>query len=182
MDGDMLVVAWKSLVLRGALAIVFGIFAVAWPISTVVTLAVLWGIWALIDGIGLFVAAADREGPAGGRLLTVLMGVIALLAAFYGIFSPAVTAVTLTWILGIWLMVRGVFGLLAALMSTTPLPRGAVALSGILDIVIGILFAANPGRSAIGLAVLLGILAIAWGVVLVGAGFAVRRGAQQLTA
>ncbi len=181
MDGDMLVVTWKSLLLRGALAIVFGIFAVAWPISTVVTLAVLWGVWALVDGIGLLIAASDRQSPASGRVVTVLMGVIALLAAFYGIFRPAVTAVTLTWILGIWLMVRGVFGLMAAAMSATPLPRGAVALSGILDIVIGILFAANPGRSAISLAVVLGILAIVWGIVFVAAGFAVRRGARQLS-
>ena len=51
-----------------------------------------------------------------------------------------------------------------------------------LEPVIGILFAANPGRSAVGLAVLLGVLAIAWGVVLLGAGLAVRRDARQLTA
>jgi len=58
MIDDELSVSWKALVLRGVLAIVFGVFAVSWPISTALTLVVLWGVWALVDGIGLIVAAA----------------------------------------------------------------------------------------------------------------------------
>ncbi|WP_414673097.1 DUF308 domain-containing protein, partial [Kribbella sp.] len=40
------------LLVRGALGIVFGILAIAWPISTAIAFALLWGIWALTDGIG----------------------------------------------------------------------------------------------------------------------------------
>ena len=106
---NLLATSWKLIVLRGAIAIVFGIVAIAWPISTAISLAVLWGFWAFFDGVGLIAAATARETPSQGRLVMGVMGVIALIAAFYGIFSPAVTAVTLTWILGIWLIVRGVF-------------------------------------------------------------------------
>ena len=59
----------------------------------------------LVDGVQV-VRAGLREGhPTSARILLIVMGVAALIAAFFAIFSPAVAAVTLTWILGIWLIV-----------------------------------------------------------------------------
>jgi uncharacterized membrane protein HdeD (DUF308 family) len=103
------------------------------------------------------------------------MGGIALLAAFFAITSPGLTAVTLTWILGIWLIVRGAFELVGAFSSTLMMPRWLLVLSAALSILIGIFFAANPGKGAVGIAVWIGIMALVWGAVLVGTGLAVRR-------
>ena len=41
---------WQMLVLRGALGILLGILAIAWPISTALALITLFGLWALVDG------------------------------------------------------------------------------------------------------------------------------------
>ena len=46
MDREMFTSSWKMLVLRGAVGIVFGILAVAWPIETAIALMLLWGFWA----------------------------------------------------------------------------------------------------------------------------------------
>ena len=54
---DFLNLPWKMLLLRGAIGIVFGILAMVWPLETAIALALLWGIWALVDGIGLGMAA-----------------------------------------------------------------------------------------------------------------------------
>jgi uncharacterized membrane protein HdeD (DUF308 family) len=174
MDRDWLTVGWKWLVIRGVVAIVFGILAIAWPKTTAIALVLLWGFWALVEGIGCLVQAFQRQS-GGNRLWLGVIGVISLLAAFFAIFSPAMTAVTLTWILGIWLIVRGLFEVFAAFGSDLLMPRWLLLLSAALSIVIGILFAANPGSAAIGIAVLLGIMALLWGAVFVAVGLAVRR-------
>jgi uncharacterized membrane protein HdeD (DUF308 family) len=171
---DWMTVGWKMLIVRGVIGIVFGILAIVWPISTAIALALLWGFWALMDGIGSLTQAFQPESR-GSRFWLVLMGVIALVAAFFAIFSPAVTAVTLTWILGIWLIVRGVFEAVGAFSSNLMTPRWLLLLSAALSILLGILFAANPGAGAVSIAVLLGVTALLWGAAFVVGGLAVRR-------
>ncbi|MEV8378167.1 HdeD family acid-resistance protein [Kribbella sp. NPDC056861] len=170
---DWMTVGWKLLIVRGAIGIVFGILAIVWPISTAIALALLWGFWALMDGIGSL-TQAFRPG-AQGRLWLIVLGVIALIAAYFAIFSPAVTAVTLTWILGIWLIVRGVFEAVGAFTTDHLTPRWFLVLSAALSVLLGVLFAANPGKAAVGIAVVLGVVALLWGAAFLVAGLAVRR-------
>jgi uncharacterized membrane protein HdeD (DUF308 family) len=174
MEWDWLNTAWKMLVVRGALAIVFGILAIIWPISTAIALALLWGFWALVDGVGS-IAQAFQPESRGSRVWLVVIGVIALIAAFFAIFSPAVTAVTLTWILGIWLIVRGVFEAIGAFSSSMATPRWLLLVSAALSILLGILFVTNPGAGAVGIAVWLGITALIWGAAFVAIGLTIRR-------
>jgi uncharacterized membrane protein HdeD (DUF308 family) len=172
---------WSLLLIRGVAGIVFGVLAMAWPISTAIALAVLWGFWALVDGVS-WLARAFGPGRIGGpdRVWWILMGAVSLLAAFFALFSPGVTAVTLTWILGIWLIVRGGADVAGA-FSQRGATRGLVLLGAATSILLGILFAANPGAGAVGIAVTLGIFAVVWGVFLVLAAFAARRDEATVT-
>jgi len=125
--------------------------------------------------VGSF-AQAFQPGTSGwARFGLIAMGVIAFVVAFFAIFSPAVTAVTLTWILGIWLIVRGVFEVVGAFATSTVVPRWLLLLSALVDFLLGVLFVANPGRAAVGIAVVLGITALVWGVVFLVTGFIVRK-------
>lgn len=171
---DWMAVGWMMLIVRGVIGVVFGILAIVWPISTAIALALLWGFWALMDGIGSLTQAL-RPATRGSRLWLGAMGVIALVAAFFAIFSPAVTAVTLTWILGIWLIVRGVFEAIGAFTTEHLTPRWFLLLGAAFSILLGILFAANPGKGAVGIAVFLGVLALLWGAAFLVAGLAARR-------
>jgi uncharacterized membrane protein HdeD (DUF308 family) len=164
------------LMARGALAIVFGILAMAWPIETAIALVLLFGLWALVDGAGSFAQAFERDTPPSARILLSVMGVAALIAAFFAIFSPAVAAVTLTWILGIWLIVRGAFEVFAAFGATHDAPRWLLLVTAGVDVILGILFVANPGSSALAIAWVLGLVAIVWGIAFLATGFVVRRG------
>lgn len=175
MERDWLTLGWKMLLVRGVLGIVFGILAIAWPISTAIALALLWGIWALADGIGS-IAQAFQPKSRGSRLWLLALGVIAVIAGFFAIVHPGMTVATLTWILGIWLIIRGIFELAGAFSSGLPMPRWLLVLNGLLSLLIGILFAANPGAGAVGIAVVLGITALVWGVVLIAVAMSVRRG------
>jgi len=173
-DRVLLNVGWKMLVVRGVIGIIFGILAIVWPISTAIALMVLWGFWALVDGVGSLVQAFQPESQ-GSRLGLAFLGVIAVIAAFFAIFSPAVTVETLTWILGIWLILRGVFEAIGAFSNQRSTPRWLLFLGAALSILLGVFFVANPGRGAVGIAVWLGIIALAWGAVFVVMGLVMRR-------
>lgn len=173
MERDWLNVGWKVLLVRGVIAILFGIVAIAWPSSTAIALAFLWGFWALFDGVGSLVQAFQPESR-GSRVWLVIMGLVALVAAFFAIFSPAVTAVALTWVLGIWLIVRGVFEAIGAFSSSLVLPRWLLLLGAALSLLLGVLFVLNPGRAVVAIAVWLGIAALVWGGVFVAMAITIR--------
>ena len=159
-------VSWKLLVARGALGIVFGVMAMAWPVSTAVTLAVLWGIWAVVDGAAALAAAFTAPG-AGPKIMFAVLGVLGLVAGLMAFTRPGVTVVALTWLLGIWLVVRGAVDLGATVAGARVGPVWLGVVSSVLSIVAGLVCAANPGRSAVALAFWLGLLAALWGVVFV---------------
>jgi uncharacterized membrane protein HdeD (DUF308 family) len=171
---DLLSVGWKTLIVRGVIAIIIGILVIVWPIESAIAFVLLWGFWALFDGVGDIVQAFQPESK-GNRLWLWVMGIISLIAAFFAITSPGVAAKALTWILGLWLIIRGIFELVAAFSSSLPMPRWLLLLSAALSIVLGVLFVANPGHGAVTIAVLLGIMALIWGVVFLVLGFMVRR-------
>jgi uncharacterized membrane protein HdeD (DUF308 family) len=177
---DLLTAAWKLLLLRGVIGIVLGIVLIAWPQATIVVLMVLVGIWALIDGIGLAAQVFAKGAGTGQRVFFGVMALVALVVAIFAIFRPGVAASAVTWFLGVWLLVRGLFELVGAFSSTISAPRWLLVLSALLDLVLGWLFVANPGTAAVAVAVVIGILAIAWGVVFVVLALAARSATKDL--
>lgn len=176
---EFLRLSWKILLVRGVIGIVFGIVAMVWPLSTTVALVVLWGIWALVDGIGTLVVAGAAP-TTRAKVLYGVLGLVSVAAAGLAFFRPTETVTVLTWFLGIWLLVRGAFEVLAIVLGRR---EGMVALGLVgaaLSIAIGILFAANPGAAALSIAWLLGLLALLWGVVFVVAALVARKVANRL--
>ena len=61
---------WWVLLIRGIAAILFGILAFLWPGLTLAVLVLLFGAYALVDGIFSIIAAfAASDQPAGNRWL-----------------------------------------------------------------------------------------------------------------
>jgi uncharacterized membrane protein HdeD (DUF308 family) len=67
---------------RGVVGVIFGVLAMAWPDETVVVLVVLWGCWALVDGVMAIGFAGVAQGT-GATLAAVVLGVFSLVAAFF---------------------------------------------------------------------------------------------------
>jgi uncharacterized membrane protein HdeD (DUF308 family) len=173
---DWMTLRWTTLLARGLIGVAFGVLAMAWPDETVTVLVVIWGCWALLDGV-ITLAVVGRVPGTAPKVVAILAGAVALLVAFFAIARPGVAAATLTWFLGVWLVVRGVLEIVQAFSVDEPGGRWALALGGVLDGVIGVLFMANPGSAVLGIAFLLGLLAFLWGLAVVGLAFFVRRAA-----
>lgn len=167
-------VAWKVLLVRGLIALIFGVVAMVWPIGTALTLVVVWGFWALTDGVVNIASAFGRGVGGGQRVFFLIVGALGLVAAFFALFRPVSSAVALTWVLGFWLVLRGAFDLMGAFASDRTQPRWLLVVSGLLAVLAGGIFMANPGAAAVGLALWLGVIAVVYGIVLLAVAFAVR--------
>ncbi len=165
---------WKALLARGLAAAVIGVAVMIWPGITVTVLVVLVGVWALLDGIGLLVAAI-RAPSAAAKGLFGLFGVLALVAAFFCIFRPGVAVSTVIWVIGAWLIVRGIFELFAA-FGGLGRSRWLALLGAVVDLVLGVLFVTHPDRSAEGLSWLFGLFILIGGILLVWLAFVARKG------
>lgn len=174
--------SWKMLLARGCVGVLFGIVAIAWPIGTTVTLAVVWGVWALVDGVGLAVQGW-RFGGTAEKVTATVVALVSLAAGLFVIVRPGASAVALTWALGLWLVVRAVLGVVAAFgRGRDRVARAVLVLTACVDLLLGVLFMANPGRGAVGIALVLGIIALVWGAALVVAAVVLRSQAQDLVA
>jgi len=169
---------WWVLAARGALAVLFGLLALIWPGITVLALVLLFGAYALVDGVmALYTALFDR-GRLGGRGAgwLVLEGVAGVLAAIGAIVWPGITALVLLYLIAAWALVTGVAEIVAAIRLRREIEgewlMGLTGAASILFRVLGFLF---PRAGALAVVWLIGAYAIAFGVVMVILAFRLRR-------
>ncbi|RKS67877.1 short repeat uncharacterized protein DUF308 [Motilibacter peucedani] len=99
------------LAVRGVLALLFGVLALVWPGVTVLALALLFAVYAVLDGVGM-VASGLSRGDRGRRWSYVFAGGVGVVAAA----SPAVRALALMVLAGAWAVVTGVLEISAAVL------------------------------------------------------------------
>src|SRR5262245_30936470 len=72
---------WWLLLLRGIVAIAFGVLAFIWPGLTLLTLTFMWGFYAIADGaLALWAAIASRGGEIAPRWWLAVVGIAGILA------------------------------------------------------------------------------------------------------
>src|SRR4051812_10317907 len=92
---------WWALVLRGACAAVFGLFAWFWPHMTLLVLLLAWGTLACLGGIATLVGAFARNG-GDGRLIMLLEGGVSLAAGVFALAYPRNAALLFLYLLAAW--------------------------------------------------------------------------------
>jgi uncharacterized membrane protein HdeD (DUF308 family) len=164
---------WWLMLLRGIAAILFGILAFIWPGVTLITLVILYGAYALIDGVlALYAAFTGRGGPIPTWWLVVggLLGIAAGLVTF---FWPGVTALVLILFIGAWALVRGIFEIIGAIQLRKEIDNEwMLILGGILSVIFGLAVMVMPGAGALALIWVIAFYAILFGALMIG--FALR--------
>jgi uncharacterized membrane protein HdeD (DUF308 family) len=166
---------WWVLAVRGVAAIVFGIIALAWPGATLAALVLVFGAYALVDGIFSLVAAF-RAGSGNDRFWGfVLAGIAGVVVGLIAFASPATTALAFLYLLAGWALVTGVFEIVAAVRLRKEIEgEWMLGLSGALSVLWGILLAAWPGAGLAAIVWLIGVYAIIAGIVLIALSFRLR--------
>jgi len=180
----MVVVArnWWALALRGVLGMLFGVFTFVAPAAALAALVLLFGAYALVDGVFNIVAALrDARGDRGwwALLLSGVAGVVAGLIAFA---APAFTALVLLYMIAAWALVTGALEIATAIRLRRHITgEWLMALNGALSIVFGGLVMVAPVVGALALVLLVGAYAFVSGLLLVALGFRLRGVARQTT-
>ena len=166
---------WGWIALRGALAIVFGVLALAWPASAFAAIVLLFGAYAFVDGV--FALVALFRGAARERFwMLVIEAVVGIGIGILTIARPAATALALLYYVGIWAILTGIFELVAAIRLRKEITGEFwLGLAGVLSIVFGVVLFAAPGPAALALALWIGAYAIVFGVMLLLLAFRLRR-------
>ncbi|MGA4779344.1 HdeD family acid-resistance protein, partial [Cellulosimicrobium sp. AB352] len=167
---------WYWPVIRGVLAILFGIIALAWPDKTAAVVIWVIGIFAVVDGIVEIVEGIRRRGTGSGTALLVTMGVLSLAVGVVLLVWPGKTAIVLTWIVGFWAVVYGLFQTVASL-DLRKVPGsgwGWGVVAGLLGIVFGLLVLFNVNAGLVSIVWLLALFAIVWGFMLIAFGVQIR--------
>lgn len=165
---------WWLVLVRGIAAILFGFVAMFWPSATLSLLFMIFGAYAVLDGIVAFVTGLIFRGTMWGWVL--VQGVVSFALGLLTFRYPEQAAALFVVFLAAWALVGGALQTYAAFRL-----RGAgednwvwVFASGALSLVFGIYFMVNPLSLAKFLLVITGVFAMLLGVVLVAGAFRVR--------
>ncbi|MDT7710410.1 MAG: hypothetical protein QOG20_6017 [Pseudonocardiales bacterium] len=155
-----------TLVLRAVLAVAIGVVALLLPGLTLLALALAFGIYAILDGVARGVDAVRHRGRSRWWL-GLVSGLVGVAAGIIALIWPGLTAVILATLVGVWAIVIGV----GEVVATIRLRRAGgtiwlMGLAGVLSVIAGILILIRPLDAAIGLAILLGVFTVIYGVVL----------------
>ncbi|MFI7680314.1 HdeD family acid-resistance protein [Actinophytocola sp. NPDC049390] len=163
---------WHLVVLRGVVAVLFGILAIAWPGITVLALALLFGIYTLLDGITSIVMGV---GQGTDRAYLITLGVLGVAAGVIALVWPRITVIALLVVIAVWAIVAGVMQIAAAIRLRKVIrDEWFLALSGIVALVLGLLLIVQPAAGAIALVIAIATFAVVWGLILVVLGFRLR--------
>lgn len=130
---------WAWFLALGIAMVVLGSFAIGWACLATITVAATWlfGFLLLASGIAEIVNSF-WIGRWGGTLVHLLIGALYILVGFLIIDQPESAAVQLTLLIAIFLMVGGIFRLIAAI-SERFAGWGWVALNGVVTFFLGLL-------------------------------------------
>ena len=160
---------WWALAIRGIAAVVFGLLALFWPPTAFVALVLVFGAYAIVDGIFNLVAAvrAPHTGRRWGPL--VFEGIVSLIVGMITLLWPRISAFALVMFIAAWSIVTGIAEVVAAIRLRKQI-RGEwlLALSGILSLALGVLLFLAPAAGALVLTIWIGAYAVVFGAVMVG--------------
>lgn len=156
---------WWLFILRGVIAIIFGILVVVWPIESVFVLVIFFGAYVLVDGIFVIISAFTQKRSWGSRFWLILWGLVGIAAGVVTFAWPGITALALLVVIAVWAFVIGIAQVVFAFAPGTSLGnRLLLALGGIISIILGIVLVARPGLGALAVVWIIGIFAIVFGM------------------
>ncbi len=166
---------WWVILIRGVLAILFGILVFAWPGISLLSLVFLFGLYALADGIASIVTAIGGRQEQENWWVLLLLGLAGVALGILTFLNPGITALVLLFYIGAWAIITGVLQIVAAIRLRKEIEGEFwLALAGAASVALGLLLFARPGSGALAVLWIIGAYALVFGVVLVILAFKAR--------
>jgi uncharacterized membrane protein HdeD (DUF308 family) len=161
---------WWVLLIRGILAVLFAVMAFTLPGLTLITLVLLYGIYALADGL-----TALWVGGRARAWWFVLLGVLGVIVGIFTFIYPGITAVALLYLIVAWAVARGVFEIVTAIQLRKEISNEwLLIIGGILSVLFGVALVINPAAGALAVVWIIGIYAFIFGLMMILLAFRLR--------
>ena len=172
---------WKTMAVRGALAIVFSIVILIWPSIGLATLTALFGAFALVSGVTTIAGAFSVPFTRGRRAWLVFEGLIGVAVGVAVFIWPDLSALGLLYAIAAWSITLGIIEI--ALAFDLPLSGERsllLGLGGALSVAFGVIMFAHPGAGAVALLALIAAFALVTGAMQIAFALELRRASHEL--
>ena len=166
---------WWVLLLRGIIAILFGVAAYAWPGMTLATLILFFAAFVFVDGIfDVFAAFSGRKENENWWVL-LIEGLLGIAFGAITWMRPGVTAMVLLLLIAFWAMATGILRIIMAIRLRKEIEgEWWLILSGLASVLFGVFVMARPGAGAIAMLWVIAAWSIIVGIFLVILSFQAR--------
>lgn len=181
---------WWWVLIRGILAVIFGVIALTNPGSAILAFAIVFGAYALVEGVITAVHAVRVRNELKAWVWLLVQGILSVIAGAIALIVPGLVGLfgglVLLWTIVIWNVMHGAAGLRSAAGAPSGGAKTVGIIAGVLTIlfgiVLGILTIVTPLAALLGLVWLIGIYAIVFGIMLAIAAIQVRAAASKTAA
>lgn len=158
---------WWAVGLRGVLAIVLGVVAFVWPSITLQALVIVFGAYAIVDGIFAIVAAGTTASWNRRWGWMLFEGILSIITGMIAFVWPDITALALLIVIAAYAFVTGIFEI-AASFQIGGGNGWLLGMSGVLSIVFSLFLVVWPNSGLLSLVWLIGFYAIFFGILMIG--------------
>ena len=167
--------SWWVILLYGIIGVIIGIMAIMRPGEAGVALAWAFGIMALVEALVSVFALFSKDVPVSKGWL-LFYAVVSAIFGVLAIMNPGVMAISLVIVLGLWLIIAGIYRIVFAIRVRKVIDgEWWMILAGALGILLGVLFIAEPLAGMVTSALWIGILALVYGIFQIVASFRIRK-------
>lgn len=167
--------SWGWVALRGFVSILFGILTFLFPGMTLAALVLLFGAYALADGVFLVGWAISNHRALPRWPALVLGGILGIGVGILTLLRPDLTATALLVTIAVWAMAIGLLTMVAAFQLRREISgEWRLGLAGMLAVALGVVLLAAPGLGALAMLAWIGGFSIASGAAQVALGFQIR--------
>jgi uncharacterized membrane protein HdeD (DUF308 family) len=172
--GETLVQNWWLFTLRGVFGIIFGLFALIFTGPTMLSMALVFSAYMLVDGVAGIVSAVREMRRKDRWGLLVFEGLLNIAVGVIAFLWPGITVLAFVLLVAAWAILSGALMMAAGFRLNLDHDRWWLVLGGLLSLVYGALLVATPLIGVIVLTWWIGAYAFAFGVSLIIFSFKLR--------
>ena len=155
---------WWMFAVRGVVAIIFGVVALIWPGQALQALVLVFGAYALVDGIFAVFAGIASYRYFERWWAVLLEGVAGVVIGLLTFFWPNITALVLLYFIAAWALITGIFEIVAAIQFRRVITgEWMLILGGLLSILFSVLLFVFPLAGAVSVILVIGMYAVVFG-------------------
>jgi uncharacterized membrane protein HdeD (DUF308 family) len=163
---------WGWVLLRGLVLLILGLLLLVKPGVTVLVLVLFLGAYFFVDGIFIIFKSITGRRYVKGWGWGIFLGIIEILAGLIVFARPVASSILtvgfLVYFIAFIALLLGLLGIITGIRLRREIKgEWSMILAGLLAVIFGILLLANPQASVISLIIIMGVLAIADGLVLI---------------